>query len=217
VDEIADLNAISRRKTLEPGQTYVFEGDRARDFANVTSGVAKLLRGSEDGRAQIVGLLFASDFICSSLGQTPLSDKGMTEPYSVEAVSQLELCIFERNAFEKLLTRYPTLERTLLDRTLNELQLARDWMVLLGRKTARERVATFLLHVADRMTKQGCNGTRSFELPLGRTDIADHIGLTVETVSRQITELRKDGILEMEGRRLVLSYDFERLSERAGF
>ncbi|MEO0370097.1 MAG: Crp/Fnr family transcriptional regulator [Pseudomonadota bacterium] len=213
-DEIADLNNISRRKSLKPGQIHVFEGDDARDFANVTQGVAKLMRGAEDGRQQIVGLLFPSDFI----GGPMRSASGeLTEPYTIEAVSPLELCIFPRGGFEELLGVYPELERKLLDRTLNELQLAREWMVLLGRKTARERVATFILHVAEKMRNHGCHGAISFDLPLARGDIADHIGLTIETVSRQITQLRKQGIIDMQGARHILSYDLDALRNEAGF
>ncbi|MEM6588224.1 MAG: Crp/Fnr family transcriptional regulator [Pseudomonadota bacterium] len=213
-EEIADLNGISRRKRLKPGQVHVIEGDVARDFANVTKGVAKLLRGAEDGRMQIVGLLLPSDFI----GGTMRSDgAAVQEHYTIEAVSDLELCIFPRDGFQELLGRYPALERKLLERTLNELQLARDWMVLLGRKTARERVATFFLHVAEKMRNHGCHGAVGFDLPLGRGDIADHIGLTIETVSRQITQLRKDGIIDMKGARHIVSCDMDALSEASGF
>ncbi|MEL7256104.1 MAG: Crp/Fnr family transcriptional regulator [Pseudomonadota bacterium] len=213
-DEIADLNRMSRRKHLSPGQVHVFEGDAARDFANVIQGVAKLMRGAEDGRQQIVGLLLPSDFIGGPMGP---GDGQALEPYTIEAVSDLELCIFPRDGFEALLGVYPALERKLLDRTLSELQLARDWMVLLGRKTARERVATFLLHVARKMRNHGCQGGGGFDLPLGRGDIADHIGLTIETVSRQITQLRKEGILQMRGARHVLYCDMDALQKASGF
>lgn len=212
-EQIRDLNAIARRKKLERGQFHVFENDKSRDFANVINGVGKLVRGAEDGRTQIVGLLFASDFI----GNAATVGEDSTEPYSIEAATPLELCIFPRKQFEPLLERHPQIEHRLLKRTLNELQVARDWMVLLGRKTAAERVASFLLHVAQRMQAQSCVPSASFELPLSRTDIADHIGLTIETVSRQITKLRKAGVLEMDGNRRVVRVDSERLAAAAGF
>ncbi|MEM1364085.1 MAG: Crp/Fnr family transcriptional regulator, partial [Pseudomonadota bacterium] len=210
-DEINELNKLSRRKSLDPGQTYVFEGDKALDFANVVQGVAKLTRGAEDGRLQIVGLLFPSDFIGGSMALGHGSDRKAEEPYTIEAVSPLELCIFPRAGFEKLLMRFPALEHKLLDRTLTELQVAREWMVLLGRKTAQERVATFILHVAEKMRNHGCHSSLGFDLPLGRGDIADHIGLTIETVSRQITQLKRKGIIDMQGARHVRSYDLDAL------
>ena len=216
-DELDELNKLSRRKSLRPGQIYVFEGDQVSDFANVVKGVAKLTRGSEDGRMQIVGLLFPSDFIGVSMGLGHGGERKPEEPYTIEAVSDLELCIFPRDGFERLMRRFPALEHKLLDRTLSELQVAREWMVLLGRKTAQERVATFILHVADKMRHQGCHSGISFDLPLGRGDIADHIGLTIETVSRQITQLKRKGIIDMQGARHVVSCDFEALREQSGY
>ncbi|MEM9344060.1 MAG: Crp/Fnr family transcriptional regulator [Pseudomonadota bacterium] len=210
--EILDLNAIARRKKLEAGQSHVMEGDEARDFANVTDGVAKLVKGSEDGRAQILGLLFPSDFIGGTLGAA-----SRDEPHSIEAVTDLELCLFPRHRFESLLHQYPALEFKLLNRTLNELQVAREWMVLLGRKTAEERVASFLLNVSEKMRNSGCTIKDAFDLPLGRSDIADYLGLTLETVSRQISRLKKDGIIKVEGVKRVTFVDEDRLRDRARF
>ena len=211
--EIRDLNAIAQRKALSVGQSHVFEGDVAHSFANVTQGVAKLVRGAQDGRSQIVGLLFPSDFIGGSLSGSSTT----VESYSVEAVSDLELCVFPRPKFEELLHDYPALESKLLNRTLNELQIARDWMVLLGRKNAEERVATFLLHIAEKMKNVGCKDQATFELPLGRSDIADYIGLTLETVSRQLSRLKKEKVIVVEGSKRVTFVDVEALKERANF
>lgn len=212
-DEITDLSAIARRTYLPSGATFVFEGDSSRDFASITSGVAKLVRGAEDGRSQIVGLLFASDF----MGRVPGVERGSGERNSIVAVTDLELCLFPRSAFSALLEKYPSLEHALLRQSMDALQLARDWMVLLGRKTAEERVASFLLHVAQKLQTRGCRRDEGFELPLARTDIADYIGLTVETVSRQITNLRKADILEFSGSKHVTRVDMEALTRRAGF
>lgn len=212
-EELHGLNIISRRKTFERGQFHVLEGDDALEFANVVRGVGKLVRGAPDGRAQIVGLLFPSDFI----GSYASSGDGAQEPFSIEAASEMELCLFPRAQFQKLAQEFPGLESRLLARTLTELQVARDWMVLLGRKTASEKVATFLLHVGQRVQNAGCHPTEGFDLPLSRSDIADHTGLTVETVSRQIGHLRKAGVLEMEGTRHVRWMDHDALSDAAGF
>lgn len=212
-EEITSLNAIAARKRLAAGQTHLFEGDVSLSFANVTDGVAKLVRGAEDGRSQIVGLLFPSDFIGGTLGQA----EGSGAPYAIEAVSEMELCVFPKPQFEDLLHDFPALEFKLLNRTLNELQIAREWMVLLGRKTAEERVATFLLHVAEKMTNVTCRGRSSFDLPLSRSDIADYIGLTLETVSRQMSRLRKDKIITLDGTKHVTFVDMDRLRARADF
>lgn len=212
-EEITDLNAIAGRKRLNPGQSFLFEGDRAHSFANVTEGVAKLVRGAEDGRSQIVGLLFPSDFLGGGLG----AGTDAQTPHAIEAVSEMELCVFPRPKFENLLHKYPALKHKLLNRTLNELQIAREWMVLLGRKTAEERVATFLLHVSEKMKNVSCQGKTNFDLPLSRADIADYIGLTLETVSRQISRLKKDGVIAFEGTKHITFVDEEALRKRANF
>ena len=211
-EEILDLNSIATRKKLDAGRSFLFEGDSAHSFANVTDGVAKLVRGAEDGRSQIVGLLFPSDFLGS-----PGAEKHTQTPHSIEAVSNIELCVFPRTKFEDLLHKHPALELKLLNRTMSELQVAREWMVLLGRKTAEERVATFLLHVSEKMKNVSCQGKKSFDLPLSRADIADYIGLTLETVSRQISRLRKDEIIVIEGTKHITFVDEEGLRERAKF
>ena len=212
-EEISGLNAIALRKKLRAGQSHVFEGDVSHSFANVTEGVAKLVRGAEDGRSQIVGLLFPSDFIGGSLG----NGSDTPSPHAIEAVCNMEICTFPKTEFEGLLHQYPALEFKLLNRTLSELQIAREWMVLLGRKTAEERVATFLLHVSEKMKNVSCQGRTSFDLPLSRADIADYIGLTFETVSRQMTRLKKDKIIVIQGAKHVTFVDEERLRERANF
>ena len=147
-----------------------------------------------DGRQQIVGLLFAPDFVGRAYCET--------NPYFAEAATAVELCCFPRDRFEALLKEFPGLEHRLFERTLNELDSAREWMVLLGRKTATEKVASFLFLLAKRAQMTGCpHGPAAaytlFELPLSRADIADYLGLTIETVSRQITKLRAQGHIDL--------------------
>lgn len=212
-EESGALNAIMRRKKIAAGQVYVIEGDDTRDFGTVISGVGKLVRDAEDGRSQIVGLLFASDFVAGAFAGQGVG----REPYTIEAVSTMKLSLFPRDQLETLLRKYPSLERRMLDHALDELRITRDWMVLLGRKTASERVASFLLYVAGKMQRSGAGQTAEFDLPLGRADIADFIGLTIETVSRQMTRLKRDGVLEMSSTKHVVRLDSEGLRRRAGF
>ncbi|MEL6913147.1 MAG: Crp/Fnr family transcriptional regulator [Pseudomonadota bacterium] len=211
-EELRDLSAISTRKGLTRGQFHAFEtGDRP-EFVNVTSGCGKLVKGSPDGRQQIVGLLFPSDFVSNHANGAVTN----ANTSIIEAATSLELCLFPRDRVDQLMARHPKLANRLLALALDELSVARDWMVLLGRKSAAERVASFLLHVSRRMTSQSCGRVAGFELPLDRADIADHIGLTVETVSRQISKLRLDGVIKMEGTRRIVDMDEDSLAERAG-
>src|SRR5262249_57473822 len=106
-------------------------------FANVISGTIKLTKGIADGRQQIVGLLFPPDF----LGRT----FSRSNPYFAEAASDVEVCVFPSEAFERLIDLYPELQHRLFERTLDELDAAREWMLLLGPKTPEEKAPSFLL------------------------------------------------------------------------
>jgi CRP/FNR family transcriptional regulator len=112
----------------------------------------------------------------------------------------------------------PGFERRLLRQALNELDEARDWMVTLGRKTAGEKVASFLVRIARNIDPEAtANGaSATFELPLTRADIADFLGLTIETVSRQLTKLRTEGVIGIENNRRVNVHNMERLEARSG-
>lgn len=127
--------------------------------------------------------------------------------------------MFTRSRFERILKDYPTLEKRLLEMTLNELDAARDWMLLLGRKTAKEKVASFLAILVRRAAalerRTPGDGFR-FTLPLSREAIAEYLGLTIETVSRQITALKKAEIIGLIGTRTCLVPDYLSLLDAAG-
>ena len=106
---------------------------------------------------------------------------------------------------DRLIRDTPALEHRVLQQTLNELDEARNWMLTLGRKTAAEKVASFLLLVATQIDPERVYGEApfAFDLPLTRADIADYLGLTIETVSRQFTKMRKNGIIGIENNRRI--------------
>lgn len=188
----------------------MWEGDDAPVVANVLEGVLKLVVSTADGREQIVGVVFPSDFIGRPFGKE--------SPYSVIAISDAEICIFNRKAFDDFADSHPDLQQKLLRRTLDELDRARHWMMLLGRKSASEKIASFLLEMAERLQGQGCNSgiNRSFELPFGRQQIANILGLTVETTSRQLSKMRGDGLLDMPSRREIIIRDRDAMQRMAG-
>jgi len=198
--DLARINQIARQKTYQAGETIFFEGDEVNYLGNVLSGVVKLDKLLPDGRQQIVGLQFASDF----LGRA-FKDKAT---FNAEAATDVELCIFPRKPFESLLSEIHDLEDRLFANTLNELDAARDWLLLLGRQSAREKVARFLLMIALRIPNIGCDDGKvanaiRFDLPLSRADMADFLGLTIETVCRQISRLKTDGLIEVEQHRTI--------------
>lgn len=176
-------------------------------------GVVKLTETLADGRQQIVGLQFPPDF----LGRIYANET----PYFAEAATAVELCAFPKDGFETMLERYPGLQRRLFENTLDELDAAREWMLLLGRKTAREKVASLLFMIAKRTPNVGCGhgadmNFAKFSLPLTRADLADYLGLTLETVSRQITKLKTSRIIELADNREIIVPDIDVLEEAAG-
>lgn len=209
-DELALLESTKSYKTLPAGSSLAAAGETLRHFSSIVSGCATMSRTLEDGRRQTVGLLLPSDFI----GRPGRS----TSPFDVEALTEVTLCRFERLAFERLVRDTPRIATRLLTMTLDELDAARDWAVLLGRMTAREKVSAFFISLARRQpgTADDRDGCVSLHLPLSREAMADYLGLTIETTSRQITALRKDGLIQVTGKRDIRIPDFEALAMEAG-
>jgi CRP/FNR family transcriptional regulator len=210
-DELERLEAIKYYRNFEAGQTVVWAGDKMDFVASVVHGVASLTQTMEDGRRQMVGLLLPSDF----LGR-PNRERA---PYDVTATTDLQLCCFRRAPFQDLLTNTPHVSQRLLEMTLDELDAAREWMLLLGRKTAREKIASFLSIIARRdatIHPKRKDGEVAFDLPLTREAMADYLGLTLETVSRQMSGLKRDGVIRLEGKRHIVIPDFDMLMDETG-
>lgn len=210
-DELEVLEQIKYYRSYEAGQTIVWSGDRMDFVASVVSGIATLSQAMEDGRTQMVGLLLPSDFV-----GRPGRDQAA---YDVVATTDLVMCCFRRKPFEEMMSKTPHIAERLLEMTLDELDAAREWMLVLGRKTAREKIASLLAIIARRdatLRQNKLNGPLVFDLPLTREAMADYLGLTLETVSRQISALKRDGVIVLEGKRHVTVPDLGRLLEEAG-
>ncbi|WP_135504202.1 transcriptional regulator FnrL [Roseovarius aestuariivivens] len=209
-DELEALDRIKYYRSFEAGRTVIWAGDRMDFVGSVVSGIATLTQTMEDGRRQMVGLLLPSDFV-GRPGREAAA-------YDVVATTDMVMCCFRKAPFEEMMLRTPHISQRLLEMTLDELDAAREWMLVLGRKTAREKIASLLSIIArrDATLKLGSlQGPIVFDLPLTREAMADYLGLTLETVSRQISALRKDGVISLEGKRHVTIPDFHRLLEEA--
>jgi len=188
--------------------------DDAHVIAIVVAGTVKLFKTLADGRQQIVGLLFPSDCFGRAFSETQHS--------FAEAAADVEICCFPRQKFEHVLEEHPVLERALLEKTLNDLDNARDWMVALGRKTASEKVASFLSEMGRKSELTECAQSRPFHnlpiflLPLTRGEIADCLGLTEETVSRTLTQLRVSGVIRLIDTHIIEVCDPDVLAELGG-
>lgn len=210
-DELLMLDGMKFYRTYEAGQTIIWSGDRMDFVASVVEGIATLSQTMEDGRTQMVGLLLPSDFV-----GRPGRDAAA---YDVTATTKVTMCCFRKKPFEDMMGRTPHIGQRLLEMTLDELDAAREWMLLLGRKTAREKIASLLTIIARRdatLKLSSGKGKIIFDLPLTREAMADYLGLTLETVSRQISALKREGVIELEGKRHVTVPDMERLLDETG-
>ncbi len=209
--ELLMLEAMKSYKTYNAGETIIMAGDEMEFVGSVVTGVASLSQTMEDGRRQMVGLLLPSDFVGRPGREYAAFD--------VEATTSVTLCKFARRPFEKMLEQTPRLRERMLEMALDELDAAREWMLLLGRKTAREKISSLLMIIAKRQNtlvqiEQASN--LKFELSLTREAMADYLGLTLETVSRQINALKKDGVISLEKKRHVVVKDVNRLLNETG-
>lgn len=211
VKELALLEEIKSYRTYAPGEMIIWTGDDMRFVGSVVSGVASLSQTMEDGRRQMVGLLLPSDFV-----GRPGRKKAV---FDVEAATEVKICRFDRVPFEYLLSKVPHLSARMLEMSLDELDAAREWMLVLGRKNAREKIASFLAIIARReaeLHRETVRDGTEFDIKLTREAMADYLGLTLETVSRQINALKKDGVISLLGKRHVKICDFARLLMETG-
>ncbi len=199
------LNAIATGRSVAAGRMLFEEGDPADDVFTITVGMIKLYKLMSDGRRQIMGFLVPGDFLGLAFGRTYV--------YSAEALVPTTTCRFRRPQFLALLDECPSLEKDILTRTATELAAAQEQMLLLGRKTARERVASFLVALARR---RGIDSGRPLELAMSRADIADYLGLTTETVSRTLGRLGKDRLIELADAHTVVLRRLAALEQAAG-
>jgi CRP/FNR family transcriptional regulator len=203
--ELAELERISLVKHF-PVRTMLFDqGALAGGVFNVTEGMVRLYKSLPDGRRQIVGFALPGDF----LGLALMDRYGV----AAEAVTPVRVCRFARAAFLAYVDGKPHLLRRLHEFTGHELSLAQDQMVLLGRRSAAEKIAAFLLNMQTRYGRIGANSV-TVPLPMSRQDIADYLGLTIETVSRTVTKLAREKALVVvpDGVRLL---SVERLTHLA--
>jgi len=209
--ELEKLDAIKTYKSFQAGQTIVHAGDKVEFVGFIMRGVATLSKNLIDGRHQVVGLLLPSDFI-GSLNQK-------NAQFDVEAISEVTICQFPKSRFEALVLSSPALERGLLEVALDELDAAREWMLILGLKTAREKVSSLLVVLAHRDAVQNGHSPADglfFPVLLTRKAMADYLGLTIETVSRQISALKNDGIIVLDDSQHICVPDFGVLLNETG-
>jgi CRP/FNR family transcriptional regulator, anaerobic regulatory protein len=203
--ELDQLDRLSQVKNFPPRTMLFDQGALADSVFNVTEGMVSLYKSLPDGRRQIVGFALPGDF----LGLALMDRYGV----AAEAVTQVRVCRFARSAFLAYVDDKPHLLRRLHEFAGHELSMAQDQMLLLGRKTAEEKVAAFLLNLQTRYARIGAASV-SIPLPMSRQDIADYLGLTIETVSRSLTKLAREKVIVIvpDGVRLLLAARLDQLA-----
>ena len=206
----AELLRLSRKRLVPAHHSIFRDGDIADHYYNITSGIVKLVKTLADGYQHIIGLLYPADFMGQSLNKH--------HTYAAESATDVELCAYPRAPFEQFLKSHPELERQIFHATIRELDLCRDWTLLLGRKCSYERVAGFLLMLARRAPRKGADHPKNyahFELPFTRAEMADYLGLTLETVRRQFSQLKKKQVIDLPSSRDIIIPEIELLSVAA--
>jgi len=181
--------------TFCPGQTIVIEGDPITHYFRIVSGTVRLYKAIADGRRQVIDFLDAG----SCFGLTGLAHHS----YTAEAVSPVTLIRYPRQTLEAAIDTDPELARSLFRLACTELGRAQTQMLLLGRKSADEKIASFLLGLAERARDEH-RPAHLVHLPMSRQDMADYLGLTIETVSRTLSRFRRDGLIGLPGRQQVV-------------
>jgi CRP/FNR family transcriptional regulator, anaerobic regulatory protein len=205
-EEQARMGALTSVMLLKPRQVLFREGDDADFVYNITCGSVSLSKSMPDGRRQITGFLSAGDFIGLNTRNTYTA--------TAEILADARLCRFPRKTFQRLLAEMPALEQRLLAITEAELAAAHEQILLLGRKSAMERIATFLLLQSERAQARGLVAN-PISLPMTRAEAADYLGLTIETVSRCFTKLRNLDVISLPSADRVLVKQFDRLKALA--
>lgn len=203
IERLASITTVLR---FAPHEPIVHPGTPAEHLFNITGGTAQAYRLLADGRRQITSFLFRGDFVGFAAGQA------YAYAYGVEAVTAVTACRFPRQRFRAVLETFPAMERRLLAIAAGEIAAAQEQMVLLGRKTARERTASFLLMLARRHAATPvAGGGEVVPVPMSRGEIADYLGLTTETVSRAFSRLRDERVIRLRGKGEVLIADRQAL------
>jgi CRP/FNR family transcriptional regulator len=205
--ERRELAKLGHHRMLARGETLFAAGDANASCATLIKGVLKVSSFGQDGTEHILSLIHPAGFAGELFAPT--------EHHDVIALTNCELCMFPTPQYEAAIRRFPELSRAMLRRSSQDLLEARSLLAAVTRRTAMQRVAGFLLAMAEAANDKECHPARQFDLVLTRGEVASLLGLTIETVSRQLTRLEKDGVIRRKGVRGIRIEDAPRLGKLA--
>jgi len=187
-DQLNIFSKISSEKEFKNKQTVFLQEEESKNLYNITQGNIKIYKLLRDGRIQIIGFLYPGDFFGSY-------KKGKYN-YSAESIGDVKLCVFKQEVLDNYLEKNMNLAKELLHMTSHELTLAQDRIGVLGKLNANQRMAAFILNVSKQRARIGWQDN-PISLPMMRQDIADYLGLTLETVSREFTKLKTSNLIKV--------------------
>ena len=202
-----ELARIGRTRHVKRGETLFAAGDDSAICATLVSGALKIASYGEDGTERILSLIHPAGFVGEMFASVA--------HYDVVALSDSELCQFDRADYDAAVDRFPALGKALLRRSMDDLFDARSLVDLQARRKSKGRVAAFLLAMARAASDSPCHAAITFDLPLTRGEIAGLLGLTIETVSRQISAMERDGTITRLGQRGMVINDAAQLAALA--
>lgn len=202
------LGALAMPLEIEPRTTIFREREPAQSLFVVTEGLVKVFKQLTDGRCQTTGFIYPSDFLGLAYHDRYV--------YSAEALTATQLLRFGRQKLLALCEELPDFGLRMLHNTFDELASVQDHILLLGRKHALERIATFLMISLQRAESRGEESGR-IRLEMSRRDIADYLGVAYETTSREIRKLAQKGIISLPNHNEVIVLDRVALADIAGY
>lgn len=206
-EDRSELATLGHHRTLKRGETLFAAGDDNALTATLTSGILKIATFEEDGTEHILSLIHPAGLAGELFAAHAHHD--------IVAVTDCELCVFPRAEYERALERFPELGRALLRQSSQDLLDMRSLLVAVTSRSAIQRVSRLLLAIGRAANDAQCHPAIEFDLVLTRGEIASLLGLTIETVSRQLTKLEKQGVIRRQGARGILLLDAARLGRLA--
>ena len=203
-EKLKEFSKISSEKKFKNKENIFLQQDDAKNIYNITEGNVKIYQLIDDGRIQIIGFLYPGDFFGSY--------KNGKYNYCAEAIGDARVCTFEQKKLDYYIENNMALAKELLNQTSYELTLAQDRMGVLGKLDATERLAKFLINISEQRKRIGWQNN-PLSLPMTRQDIADYLGLTIETVSREVSKLKTSNIVKVLSAKQIYINNFDKLSK----
>lgn len=206
-EQLADVMGSIIRRKYKKGQIVFFEGDVSDKFYIINSGKIKIFKYTKEGKEQILYILSEGDFI----GYLSLLKKGKFD-FNAEALEDVHVCMLTKDDFDKLVKKTPEISLKILENLHDRLVSLENLVQTLSTKDIEARIAGILINFAKEFGREESEGI-IIEMPLSREEMANYIGVTRETMSRKLSSMEDDGVIELVGNKKIVIKDLEVLEE----